>query len=681
MSKVLGYIKKYDILIFVILGFLLYYPSLSYDILSYDDLPYIVNNEYLNGRIPFNFFNFFVPNLICKDIYTPLSFVIYWLIINVFGINACVFHFVNVFFYILSSVALFYLLKKIVNNYSVIFFAVILYILHPCHIENTAWISAMGYNIASLFYYLSFIYFIIAFDDKNKLNYIFSVIFYIFAILSQPIAVTLPAILFLWVFCFRRDRLKESIKYIFAYIPFLLIYVYLYSQTILKDRFKENLNYNFIEKLSIWGFDLFNSFIPINLCVYKSFPSFYFIIIFILFLCLCYFFRKNIYFNFFLGFAIIVFLPYSNIAFSLYDPVLDRYLLLSSVSSCVLISYLSFYILDKFKNSNLLKYITFIFFIILYFVPFITYLPVWKNNRSFWFYNYNVSRNLMSISAYARIMLIDEHRYDDALILADELIKKSPQAFEGYEIKIQALMEKGYLNDSLSVALKVKELIPDNYLIYTYLFDIYIALQDYDNAQKSLDTAFVKAKKQNLYKNEIANLLLNKQMILCYVLVETDKFIEYFRIISNNFKLLQDNGEFYQILDKKNYSDRKRICFNYLKKFTEYQNSVLRLLSCLYIQETYKEDAPKVMKLLLEDMNKAEKEIKNNDYDSAEKIYLSIISKNEYMYLAYKNLGILYLNTNRQDKARDIFGKMLEINPNDEQVRQILLSLGENIKK
>ena len=59
MSKVLGYIKKYDILIFVILGFLLYYPSLSYDILSYDDLPYIVNNEYLNGRIPFNFFNFF----------------------------------------------------------------------------------------------------------------------------------------------------------------------------------------------------------------------------------------------------------------------------------------------------------------------------------------------------------------------------------------------------------------------------------------------------------------------------------------------------------------------------------------------------------------------------------------------------------------------------------------------
>ena len=131
-------------------------------------------------------------------------------------------------------------------------------------------------------------------------------------------------------------------------------------------------------------------------------------------------------------------------------------------------------------------------------MPFITYLPIWKDDRSFWLYNYNVSGNLMSASAYSKIVLLEEHKYDEALILADKLIKKYPRAFDGYEIKMKALIGMGYLNDSLSVALKVKELIPENYSIYIYLFDIYISMQDYDNAQKSLDIAYIKAKEKKI---------------------------------------------------------------------------------------------------------------------------------------------------------------------------------------
>ena len=46
MDKFFEYIKKYDILILVIFGWLIYFPVFFYDILSYDDLPYIVNNQY-----------------------------------------------------------------------------------------------------------------------------------------------------------------------------------------------------------------------------------------------------------------------------------------------------------------------------------------------------------------------------------------------------------------------------------------------------------------------------------------------------------------------------------------------------------------------------------------------------------------------------------------------------------
>ena len=226
MNKILDFIKRYNILIFIILGFLLYFPSLFYDFIS-DDNSLLLPNQYINGTFPINFIDFFIPSFILKDIYTPFTFIIFWLIIKIFGINSFVFHFINILFYVLSSIAFYYLLKRIIKNDLISFFATILYIIHPCHIECTAWISIMGYNISVLFFFLSFLYFIIAFDENKKLNYIYSLLFYIIAILSQPIAVTLPAILFLWVYCFRKEQLSKSIIPIVSYIPFLFIYFYI----------------------------------------------------------------------------------------------------------------------------------------------------------------------------------------------------------------------------------------------------------------------------------------------------------------------------------------------------------------------------------------------------------------------------------------------------------------------
>ena len=171
MNKIDEYIKKYDIVILIILGFLFYLPALFYGFV-YDDVGFLLQNQYLNGSIQVHFFDFFKPNYIMKFIYNPLTFIVQWLIIKFFWSNSFSFHFINIVFYILSYIALFYLLKKILNNnYYIAFFSVILYILHPCHIECVAWIGAMGYNIASIFFFLSFLYFIIAFDENKKLNY------------------------------------------------------------------------------------------------------------------------------------------------------------------------------------------------------------------------------------------------------------------------------------------------------------------------------------------------------------------------------------------------------------------------------------------------------------------------------------------------------------------------------
>ena len=680
MSKFFEYIKKYDILIFVIFGFLLYCPSLFFDFL-YDDVPYIVQNEYLNGTCSVNLFQFFIPKFVLETVYTPLTFIVYWLILKIFGINSFAFHFVGIFFYVFSSVVLFYLLKKIIDNYVVAFFATILYILHPCHVECTAWISAMGYNISALFFFLSFLYFIIAFDENKKLNYIYSVIFYIFAILSQPVAVTLPAILFLWVYCFRKEKLKESIKYICAYLPFLFLYVFLFKNTVSNSyRFSDFIDHSFLDKLLTFGHYIFNAFLPVNLSPFYVSSPFICLIFTIIGFILIFFiiYKKNNFLIFFLGFYLITIFPYLGIVFDNMILVCDRYLLLSSISFCFFISIFSFYLFEKLNNKILLKYISFVVFMILYFVLSFVYLPIWKNNESFWTYAYHNSykKNISILTSYVTVLL-NNGKYDEASILADDIIEQYPKFAEGYVTKIQSMMALNDIENSLKVCKKFRDNIPECLDVYIYFFDIYINLQEYDKALESLKYAYYIANKYNLYKNDKVYLFANKQLTWSYINAESNKFIENFKIISNNFKLLDDNGKFYEILNKDDYKSREDICLDYLKKYkSQYSNYIFMLLSCLYMEETYKDNASKIMRSSLKEINKAQESIKKGDNISAEHIYLNIIKKNKYMYEAYYNLGILYLQTNRQVEAKNIFNKILEINPNDEQIRQILLSLG-----
>ena len=675
MNKIAEFVKKYNIYILITLGMLLYFPALFYGFV-YDDNSLLLPNQYINGSFPININEFFIPKFVRDDIYIPFTFIIFWSIIKIFGISSFAFHFVNVVFYILSSIALYYLLNKIINNELISFFAVMLYILHPCHIECTAWISAMGYNVASLFLFLSFIYFISAFDGNKKVHYIYSIIFYVLAILSQPIAVTLPAILFLWVYCFRKDRLKESLIIIAFYIPFLCIYLYLYRQTILTNGRFVSVEYSFLNKLSILGFDIFNSIIPVNLCIIKSTPDLFYIIPLVLFICALYFFRNNKIFLFFCGFGIISILPYSNLFFSIEMSASDRYLILSTISSCIFISYFSFYILEKFKEKVLLKSLSLLFFIILYFFSFINYLPIWKNDRNLWTYAYNVNSNNINICrAYSKI-LIEDKKYDKALAVVNKMIENNSSCFDAYGMKVVILMNTNRIEEALKVSFEMQKKFSNEFKTYLYLFDIYMLLKNYDKALEVFNIAEEKCKNNNLYKNNNLLVFVTKKIKLDFVLANPDGFIESLKIISNNFTLLGDNGAFSKILEKNDYKSREEICLNYLKKYNNrYSQSLIFLLSCLYMNENYKNDASEVMKFILNDMDKAQEFVNKGDTNSAEKIYLSVISKNKYMYQAYYNLGFLYMQSNKRENAKDIFSKILNINPNDEQIRKIYNSL------
>ena len=647
----------------------------------YDDNSLLLSNQYLNGRNSINFIDFFKPNFVIEAIYTPLTFMVQWIIINFFGNNSFAFHFINIIFYCLSSIALFHLLKKIINNYSVVFFATILYILHPCHIENTAWVSAMGYTLASLFFCLSFIYFISAYDENKKLNYIYSVVFYILAILSQPVAVVLPALLLLWGYCYRKKDFLKILKFSLFYFICCIFYLILFKVVFNArfgtiTRFLYNADYTDVFHLSFLGKLAVLSFFPVNLLPIYPLPlNIYFIITicFILFLIYILIYNKSNDILFFSAWFIISIIPYACIFFySL--PMASRYLILSSVSSCVLISYISFYILEKFKDVYLIKYMSFICFICIYFLSFCSYIQVWKNEDIFWNYAYKTNPSFIITYGYC-LNLMKNKDFLKALFLSEYMIDKhsSKSVFsnnpEFYEVKIKCLISMNKIDQAIETLNLVMKKQPNYYRWDFYLFDIYFYIANFDKL-KDVFNKIDKFDKNKFLKND-SDLFEKLKMTFYYTNADTVNYIKSFSLMTNNF------SKFPTYLKKgmkNNAPDLENLCLKYINEFpnSNQKKDVMILLNSIYINKIYKDRAGIEIKYCLKQMFLANNYLLKDDFLKAEKIYCEIIEKDKYMFEAYFKLGEIYLKTNRLKEAKNIYEKLLLITPSDKNVADFL---------
>ena len=105
------------------------------------------------------------------------------------------------------------------------------------------------------------------------------------------------------------------------------------------------------------------------------------------------------------------------------------------------------------------------------------------------------------------------------------------------------------------------------------------------------------------------------------------------------------------------------------------------LLNSLYVNKYYKKQAKTKIRYLVKQMTVANKFLFENDFLKAESLYIEIIDSDKYMFEAYFKLGEIYIKTNRLDKARNIYAKLLSITPSDTKIKTFLNSLHKNIKE
>ena len=185
----------------------------------FDDIPLILDNppvKYLDNISHFT-------SGIGKIPYRPLRGMSYALDYRFTGLNPVGYHISNIVFHVLTTLLVYFITAALTGNMRVAFFASCLFAVHPVHTESVAYISGRRDILSTLFYLLGFYLFLLARQRHKKKFILPALVAYLLALASKEMAVTLPAVFFVYDLFFNLPeqgslgkRCAASLKRVFS---------------------------------------------------------------------------------------------------------------------------------------------------------------------------------------------------------------------------------------------------------------------------------------------------------------------------------------------------------------------------------------------------------------------------------------------------------------------------------
>ncbi len=275
-----------------VVTFLVYIPALRNGFVKWDDHLYIYENGLIRTRFNLEFLKrvFFSAQV---SNWHPITMISYAVDYRLWGLNPFGYHLENVILHsfnaflvaILTS-RLYSLAKTRRDERGAAFAALVaalLFGLHPQHVESVSWASERKDVLCGFFFILTIIAYLgYAHGNINGRrgvsSYFLSLVFFILALMSKPMAITIPAVLLLLDFypLRRFERLKPLIA---EKIPFFLLaaisaYLTVWAQDRVIVTFKR---YPFpmraANAVRSYMFYLYKTILPFHLAPYYPIPS------------------------------------------------------------------------------------------------------------------------------------------------------------------------------------------------------------------------------------------------------------------------------------------------------------------------------------------------------------------------------------------------------------------------
>jgi len=168
----------------------------SFDFVRYDDDKYVTENRHVQagltrGGIAWAFLSVYANN------WHPLTWLSHMLDYQLFAANPAGHHITNLFFHIINTLLLFFILKQMTGFSWRSAFVAVLFAIHPLHIESVAWVAERKDVLSTLFFMLTVWAYVRYVERPGIYRYLAILLFFALGLMSKPMLVTLPFVLLL----------------------------------------------------------------------------------------------------------------------------------------------------------------------------------------------------------------------------------------------------------------------------------------------------------------------------------------------------------------------------------------------------------------------------------------------------------------------------------------------------
>lgn len=199
------------------LSTVLYLKTAGFEFLpSWDDGEYVLDNARVHGLNLENLRLIFTSAYFSN--YAPLHLLSYAIDFSIWGPSPKGFHITNIVVHAVNSALVFLLVKRVTGEGFASFAAAALFAVHPLNVENAAWVSERKTLLAAAFSFGSILAYISFRTSGRPGLYGASLLLFVLALLSKPLAVVLPLTLVAYELF-----LKKEIRAVKWSVPFFVL--------------------------------------------------------------------------------------------------------------------------------------------------------------------------------------------------------------------------------------------------------------------------------------------------------------------------------------------------------------------------------------------------------------------------------------------------------------------------
>jgi tetratricopeptide (TPR) repeat protein len=206
-------------LLLALITLALYWPATHFDFINYDDPDYIVYNPPIQHGITGAGLAWAFKTNHASN-WHPLTWISHMADCALYGLNPAGHHLTNILFHTVNVVLLFLVLWQLTGAQWRSALVAALFAWHPLHVESVAWVSERKDVLSAFFWFLTMAAYG-RYAKGSKVYYCAALFFFALALLSKPMAVTLPFVLLLLDFWPLKRRAMPGL--LLEKIPFFIL--------------------------------------------------------------------------------------------------------------------------------------------------------------------------------------------------------------------------------------------------------------------------------------------------------------------------------------------------------------------------------------------------------------------------------------------------------------------------